>query len=81
MFAPAGLGAGHRARIGFMIKTGQVQGAVEKKNAKLVVERVTVFGGLGGGAVDGDGDVAGKIILDQRSDIGRKMGTDSPFLI
>lgn len=41
-----------------MVESGEVQHAVQQQDAKLVVDGVSPFAGLGAGAIEGDGDIA-----------------------
>ena len=50
---------GHLALVGLVVFAGEVEQAVEDEDLYFGVEGVVVGGGLAGGGVDGDGEVAG----------------------
>ena len=60
--AEDGFPGGHFAGIGFVVEAGEVQEAVEEENAEFGFEGVAVFGGLAGGGVEGDSEVAGVLV-------------------
>ena len=47
-----------------MVFSGEVQEAVEDEDADFLAEGVAVGGGLAGGGVEGDGEVAGVMLRD-----------------
>ncbi len=73
MGAPAGFGAAHAAAVGFVVVTEEVEEAVEEEDAEFGGGVVGVGGGLGGGAVPGDGDVA--------KEAGAGVGAGGPVLV
>ncbi len=57
--AEEGFAGGHFAVVGFVIFAGEVEEAVEEQDADFVAQGVAVGGGLAGGGVKRDGEVAG----------------------
>ena len=56
--AKVGFAGGHLALVGLVVETGEMEEAVKQEDAELVGEGVAVFGGLAGGGVEGDGEIA-----------------------